>query len=540
MNLSCPYEYPNLDENKKECIKPDINDNNIIDSTINLLNDEMNENTSKTINSIFQWTYYNIDSTINIINYDTIETNNLNEEEIDYYDNILQNIEIKFTSENYDTKNIDNGKDEIINNGRITTTLTTSENQKNNIYNNMTKIDLGECENLLRNFYNISYNESLYIKKIDIQQEEMKTLKVEYNVYAKLYGKNLIKLNLTICEKTKISILIPIVLSDNLDKYNINSGYYNDICYTTTSEDGTDILLKDRQKEFIDKDKVICQEDCDFNEYDYDTFVAKCSCEVKESSKSFADMNINKAKLLENFINIKNIINLNFLKYHKKLFNKLGILNNIGCYIILAIIIFHIISIFVLIGKQFSTLKKKIKKIILLKENKTDKTYIKTKMNRLTTKKNYLNKNCRKKYAKKISIRFNKISTGRIKKINSKNLQNNKYTKINLKNYIEEEINDFSYNMAIKYDKRNYCQYYISLIKTKHNLICALFNNNDYNSGIIKINLFLIGFSIEYIVNALFYNDDTMHKIYESKGEFDFEAQLPIILYSTIISTILN
>ena len=175
--------------------------------------------------------------------------------------------------------------------------------------------------------------------------------------------KNLIKLNLTICEKTKISILIPIVLSDNLDKYNINSGYYNDICYTTTSEDGTDILLKDRQKEFIDKDKVICQEDCDFNEYDYDTFVAKCSCEVKESSKSFADMNINKAKLLENFINIKNIINLNFLKCHKKLFNKLGILNNIGCYIILAIIIFHIISIFVLIGKQFSTLKKKIKKL---------------------------------------------------------------------------------------------------------------------------------------------------------------------------------
>ena len=161
-------------------------------------------------------------------------------------------------------------------------------------------------------------------------------------------------------------------------------------------------------------------------------------------------------------------------------------------------------------------------------------------MNRLTTKKNYLNKNCRKKYAKKISIRFNKISTGRIKKINSKNLQNNKYTKINLKNYIEEEINDFSYNMAIKYDKRNYCQYYISLIKTQHNLICALFNNNDYNSGIIKINLFLIGFSIEYTVNALFYNDDTMHKIYESRGEFDFETQLPIIFYSTIISTILN
>ena len=97
--------------------------------------------------------------------------------------------------------------------------------------------------------------------------------------------------------------------------------------------------------------------------------------------------------------------------------------------------------------------------------------------------------------------------------------------------YIDEEINRFSYNLAIKYDKRTYCQYYTSLLKTQHNLISALFNNDDYNCGIIKINLFLIGFAIEYTVNAFFYNDDTMHKIYESKGVFDLETQLPIAIY---------
>ena len=94
--------------------------------------------------------------------------------------------------------------------------------------------------------------------------------------------------------------------------------------------------------------------------------------------------------------------------------------------------------------------------------------------------------------------------------------------------------------MALKYDKRTYCQYYISLLKTQHNLISALFNNNDYNSKIIKINLFFIGFAIEFTVNGLFFNDDTMHKIYESKGEFDLENQLPIAVYSTLISLILN
>ena len=38
------------------------------------------------------------------------------------------------------------------------------------------------------------------------------------------------------------------------------------------------------------------------------------------------------------------------------------------------------------------------------------------------------------------------------------------------KEFINEEINGFSYDLAIQYDKRNYCKYYASLIKTQHNL----------------------------------------------------------------------
>ena len=111
----------------------------------------------------------------------------------------------------------------------------------------MTTIDLGDCENLLRYYYNISINETLYMKKIDIFQEDTKATKVEYDVYCKLLNANLIKLNLTACINSKILIYMPFEMNDNIDKFNISSGYYNDICYTTTSEDGTDISLKDRQ-----------------------------------------------------------------------------------------------------------------------------------------------------------------------------------------------------------------------------------------------------------------------------------------------------
>jgi len=316
--------------------------------------------------------------------------------------------------------------------------------------NNMTKIDLGDCETKPRNFYNLSINESLYIKKIDIIQDGMKTLKVEYDIYAKLFGKNLIKLNLTICEKSKISISIPIEINGNLDEYNLSSGYYNDICYTTTSEDGTDILLKDRQKESFEKDKIVCQEGCDFSGYDYNILVAKCSCEVKECSKSFSDMNINKDKILDNFKNIKNFLNFNFLVCYKKLFNKNCILNNIEFYIIFFIILFHIITIVVFNTKQFYELKNKIKKILSVKENEKYKPSKISKIHRLNTKKNSEHKNYSIKFSKKSKNSHKKTLNEGLTKINSKNKKNNRDKKENINNFIDEEIIDFSYNMAIK------------------------------------------------------------------------------------------
>ena len=45
--------------------------------------------------------------------------------------------------------------------------------------------------------------------------------------------------------------------------------------------------------------------------------------------------------------------------------------------------------------------------------------------------------------------------------------------------------------------------------------------------------IYLVGFAIEYTVNDLFYNDDTMHKIYESKGQFDLETQFLLIYRNT-------
>ena len=55
----------------------------------------------------------------------------------------------------------------------------------------MTTIDFGECETLIRAHYNISNNETIYMKKIDVKQEGMKIPKVKYEIYCKFSGTKL-------------------------------------------------------------------------------------------------------------------------------------------------------------------------------------------------------------------------------------------------------------------------------------------------------------------------------------------------------------
>ena len=518
-NKSCPDNYPYLLENKFECIEI------ILDDILsNLLGNGLNGTESR-------------------------------EEQIIFYDNILSTLDDAFTSGKYDTSDIENGIEQILKAEKLTITFTTTQNQKNNINNNinnnMTTIDLGECETLLRESYHIPDSERLYIKKIDVIQEGMKTVKVEYEVYAKLFGTKLISLNLTVCEKSQVSISIPITITDQLEKLNSSSSYYNDVCYTTTSEDGTDITVKDRQNDFIDKDRVICQDGCYFSEYDYGNSRANCSCNIKKCSESYAGMYIDKSKILDNFKNINNLINFKFLVCYKNLFNKEGIIKNIGFYLLLLIMIFHAITILIFSLKQFSSIIKKIEKIsseklecLQIKDNHRKFKYIRNRnlMEPIIYQIAHNIYSCKNLYQNFYDKRLYNDSAQKmnLNKIKIKKFKTKANNKKNTTNYIDEEINGFSYDLSLKIDKRTYCQYYASLLKTQHNFICAIFNNSDYNSGIVKIDLFVIGLTIEYIVNALFYNDDTMHKIYKNKGLFDLETQLPIAIYSTIISTILN
>ena len=132
---------------------------------------------------------------------------------------------------------INNGIDKKSTKDNLEFIFTSTKNQKNNKEKNNITVDLGLCEIILKNEYNISENESLYILEIIYEEEGMKIPKILYEVYSILYNdSNLIKLNLSYCQDTKIEISISVTLNDSLDKYDPKSGYYNDICYKVTQK----------------------------------------------------------------------------------------------------------------------------------------------------------------------------------------------------------------------------------------------------------------------------------------------------------------
>ena len=465
--------------------------------------------------------------------------------------------------------------------------LTSTQTQKDNEDKNNITMNLCECENILKKSYNIPEENSLYMIQIIYEEKGMKIPKVEYEVYYPLHNcNNLEKLDLALCKGTKIEISTPVKINDSLDKYNLSSNYYNDICSKTTSESGTDISLNDRRNEFINNNMTLCEENCSLIEYNYTKEKAKCSCDIKISVPLDFDIKFKKSDFFKSFVDVKNIFNIGILKCYKTVLKIKSLKKNYGSFIIASIILLYFITLIIFIAKSFDKLKKEINKILFaLKFRKFSGTPIKNEKNRiiknkpliiLYIKKYVLNKkeNIKEKKDKNIFIKNNRNESYnerskklyftnykkkgiRPEKFNNNNNEIDSCSKLNVINKIKKgdnklnnkkkimeikefELSSLDYINAIKLDHRNYFQYYISSLKYNHPILFSFGGYDDYNSNIIKFFLFFFSLCLDLTINALFFTDDTMHKIYQDRGKFDFIYQIPQILYSTIISKFID
>ena len=461
--------------------------------------------------------------------YSKNETYLMQNDSLNYMDKINKDLQEKLINEHCTTV-LDNGDDYIVATENTIYTITTTKNQKNNIDENVTSIDLGKCEDKLKKEYNISKNASLFILKLDVLIDNC--AKVEYEVYYNFSQNNLTKLDLNFCKDIQIDISIPKDIPMNeIDKYNKSSALYNDICYTLTSENGLDKPLMDRQNDYKKNNISICEEGCDFAQYNNKTKKAICSCFTKVNLPLISEIKVDKDKLFENFKDIRNIGNFKMLTCFNLLLDKHNIFRNSANYMIIILFPLSIISIFIFSFFDYIRLKKTLKNIFKLK-----KYMNKLKINIKSTNSNIENK-------EDIYILNNIIFTKKKgkRKHRKKQKKDMLLSKIQFfKSYNDYELNELNYEEALKKDIRTFWQLHPSLLKTNHILIFSFCQLNDYNSYMIKIYIFFITLAANYAVSAMFYSDSTMHKIYVEDGLFDFTYQLPQMLYSFIISSILE
>ena len=152
--------------------------------------------------------------------------------------------------------NVEDGekKDLLIKVYNMTYQITTTENQKNKNYTNISTINLNNCEDILKSENGIDPNKSLIIFKVDYYMEGISIPVIGYEVYNPDTKQ---KLSLKSCEDILINLDIPVSIDENiLFKYDPNNEYYNDECFIYTTDNGTDIILNDRKEEFINNNYV--------------------------------------------------------------------------------------------------------------------------------------------------------------------------------------------------------------------------------------------------------------------------------------------
>ena len=79
--------------------------------------------------------------------------------------------------------------------------------------------------------------------------------------------------------------------------------------------------LIERQKQYINNNMSLCEENCDFVDYDIENKKAICSCFTKIKLPLISEIKIDREKLFSNFEDIKNIANFKMMKCIHLLFN---------------------------------------------------------------------------------------------------------------------------------------------------------------------------------------------------------------------------
>ena len=505
---SCTEKYPNIELNKMECF-----DECPIDYKFLLPNNKtcMNECPPHFISN----------ESICIIVTDYVQDENIDNE--DKLNAIAKNL--AYLSNEMSVITLENDK-----------TVEVVSTSRKVEYDNLSSIDLSECEAILRETYKIPKDEDLLILKIDT----VTTTSVKNEVNYEVYTKNGTKLNLDPCSKVTVSISSPITnpealkldLAKDLEKegvdiYNTEGEFYNNYCFSYSSG-GNDMTLNDRYSN-IYPDVDVCESGCVYNGINMTTNKISCNCNPTNFTENSSENEKIDGKSF--FLNLKNYFNYKLFSCFDYVlhFEKKYILNNFGFWFSLIIMSLEFVCFFLCVFFLISYVRKKV-------FDNFDES-LKSRLKSLKIRK--ANKIIVKKKKKIALVKTNHFDISSARMIKQKNvLKSNKIIKSE-EDFSKEEFSEMPFETAIKKDTRNVLKIIVTLIFAKLEFLKILFFKEEYEFYPLLISVYLMSLHLDFSLNALLYSDDVVSQKYNNGGSLNFVTILGLGFFANFIGNII-
>ena len=119
---------------------------------------------------------------------------------------------------------------------------------------------------------------------------------------------------------------------------------------------------------------------------------------------------------------------------------------------------------------------------------------------------------------------------------------------INMEEYLKPNLDDMEFDDAIKYDKREFCVYFIAQLKVRHILTNTFYKKENLKPKSIKIIFLLLNIDLYFVVNGLFFSEEYLSELFNSTEKETFFSFFPrsisrffyAIIVSYIVGIIIN
>ncbi len=223
-----------------------------------------------------------------------------------------------------------------------------------NMNNDLLMLDLSDCPSKLREKYDIDDNTDLTILLINFFIDDSSN-QIEYYFYNSETKENL---DLSPC--SRINVIKAITDKDDIDYdkaikmseeginvFDINDEFFTSICYEYKTENGTDMTIADRIKDYYQN--VTCDNGCSLNEVNLENYIINCSCSVSQSDGD--SDNIFDNKVTGEIYNFITDANFEVLECYHEVFQFKFWIKNYGNFTILTLLFINTIFLIVYIIK---------------------------------------------------------------------------------------------------------------------------------------------------------------------------------------------